>query len=136
MSQHECELCGAQAVREARLVKHEYKGHSFDVMQPGVYCDACGESVLEPEDLKATREQLQAAKSEIDGLLTPFEIKRIRLKLNLNQRRAGDVFGGGKNAFSRYEHGEVPVPKSTSGLLAMLDRHPELVEEFMEEAYG
>lgn len=131
MSQHICELCGAQAVREERLVNYDYKGRSFSLMQPGIYCDSCGEAVLEPEDLKATRLQLQTEKSKIDGLLTPLEIKRIRRKLKLNQARAGDEFGGGKNAFSRYEQGEVQVPKAVSKLLFVLDHHPELADEIL-----
>lgn len=134
MNQHTCELCGSQAVRDERSVKYEYKNHSFNVMQPGIYCDTCGESVLEPEDLKATRVQLQTEKARIDGLLPPLEIRRIRRKLKLNQKKAGDEFGGGKNAFSRYEHGEVQVPKATSKLLSVLDHHPELVKEVLEEA--
>ena len=134
MSQHTCELCGAQAVREERLVKYDYKDHSFSITQPGIYCDNCGESVLEPEDLKATRLQLQTAKAKVEGLLPPLEIKRIRRKLKLNQKRAGDTFGGGKNAFSRYEHGEAQVPKATSKLLSVLDHHPELASEVLEEA--
>lgn len=44
-------------------------------------------------------------KARIDGLLTPGEIKQIRMKLKLTQKQAATIFGGGVNAFNRYEKG-------------------------------
>ena len=36
----------------------------------------------------------------------PAFIARVRKKLALDQRQAAAVFGGGPNAFSRYENGQ------------------------------
>jgi HTH-type transcriptional regulator/antitoxin MqsA len=44
---------------------------------------------------------------EADGLLTGNQIKAIRDDLGLTQAEAAKVFGGGKNAFTKYENGDV-----------------------------
>lgn len=44
---------------------------------------------------------------ERDGLLTGEQICEIRKTLELNQRQAASLFGGGSNAFNKYECGEV-----------------------------
>jgi len=42
---------------------------------------------------------------------------------------AGEIFGGGANAFSRYENGRTLPPVALLKLLRVLDRHPELLDE-------
>jgi HTH-type transcriptional regulator / antitoxin MqsA len=50
-------------------------------------------------------------------------------KLDLDQREAGEIFGGGVNALSRYENGKAKPPVALVKLLKVLDRHPELLGE-------
>jgi HTH-type transcriptional regulator/antitoxin MqsA len=53
----------------------------------------------------------------------------VRKKLQLDQREAAEIFGGGINAFSRYENGKTKPPLALVQLLRVLDRHPELLDE-------
>jgi HTH-type transcriptional regulator/antitoxin MqsA len=46
-----------------------------------------------------------------------------------NQREAAEIFGGGVNAFSRYENGRTRPPLALVKLLRVLDRHPDLLAE-------
>ena len=57
------------------------------------------------------------------------ELRRIRLKLGLSQASAAKLTGGGHNAFSRYERGEVPPIASTVNLFRLLDKHPAMLKE-------
>jgi len=57
------------------------------------------------------------------------EIRRIRRKLGLTQVAAARLTGGGHNAFSRYERGEVAPLPAVIKLLHLLDKHPELLED-------
>ena len=59
----------------------------------------------------------------------PTFIISVRKKLKLTQKEAGQAFGGGTNAFSRYEKGSSQPHPSTVKLLQVLDRHPELLRE-------
>jgi HTH-type transcriptional regulator/antitoxin MqsA len=63
------------------------------------------------------------------SLVDPAFIAKVRKKLALDQRQAAEIFGGGVNAFSRYETGKTKPPLALVKLLKVLDRHPELLEE-------
>lgn len=52
--------------------------------------------------------------------------------LRLDQREAAALFGGGVNAFSRYETGKTKPPLALVQLLRLLERHPELLEEMRQ----
>ena len=57
-----------------------------------------------------TKNAFEAKRNDIrerDGLLTGEQILDIRKSLRLNQRQAAAIFGGGSNAFNKYESGEV-----------------------------
>jgi len=57
------------------------------------------------------------------------EIRRIRRKLGLSQVAAARLTGGGHNAFSRYERGEVAPLPAVINLFRLLDKHPELLAD-------
>ncbi|WP_306670732.1 MULTISPECIES: type II TA system antitoxin MqsA family protein [unclassified Endozoicomonas] len=57
------------------------------------------------------------------------EFANVRKKLTLDQKEAGEMFGGGVNAFSRYENGKTKPPLSLVKLFRLLDNHPELLSE-------
>lgn len=130
MKKLNCPLCGVKSYsHKTKKVQLTYKRNTLSYKQPGYWCDACGEGVIEPRDRKATQKKLTAFRASVDGLLTPDEIKRIRLKLKLTQRKASQLFGGGVNAFSRYEKGEILIYRATSQLLRLLDKHPVQLKE-------
>jgi putative zinc finger/helix-turn-helix YgiT family protein len=62
------------------------------------------------------------------SIVDPGFIARVRKKLALDQRQAA-IFGGGPNAFSRYENGKTKPPLALVKLLMVLDRHPHLLNE-------
>lgn len=71
-----------------------------------IYCTASQEAqnaVLTKEAYVRQRDQLRRN----NGLLSGDEIARIRELLHLGQREAASLFGGGYNAFNKYESGEV-----------------------------
>lgn len=63
------------------------------------------------------------------AIVDPKFIEAVRKKLSLDQREAAEIFGGGVNAFSRYETGKTKPPLALVKLLKVLDRHPELLAE-------
>ena len=63
------------------------------------------------------------------AILDPSFIIGVRKKLNLDQRQAAEIFGGGVNAFSRYENGKTKPPLALVKLFKLLDRHPDLLGE-------
>ena len=61
--------------------------------------------------------------------ITPDEIREIRMKLGLSQVKAGEVFGGGPRAFTKYEAGTTKPTSSTVRLLRLLDLNPALLHQ-------
>jgi HTH-type transcriptional regulator/antitoxin MqsA len=74
--------------------------------------------------------EMQAFNRQVNAaIVDPVFIANVRKKLNLGQKEAADIFGGGINAFSRYENGKTKPPLALVKLLKVLDRHPDLLNE-------
>ena len=96
----------------------------------GEFCAACGEAILDKdESIRVSAAMLEFNKRVNASLVDPGVIAGIRKKLKLDQREAGEIFGGGANAFSRYENGKTKPPVALVKLLKVLERHPDLLGE-------
>ena len=128
----QCPACGAAALKaDTRDIAYTYKGEAtFIPAVKGEFCGQCGESVIDPTDATRVSEVMLAFNKRVNAtMVDPAFIVSVRKKLRLDQREAGDIFGGGANAFSRYENGKTRPPVALVKLLRVLDRHPELVGE-------
>jgi HTH-type transcriptional regulator/antitoxin MqsA len=127
-----CPACGvAELVRETRDMPYIYKGETTTIQGVvGDFCPACGEAVMGlAEGLRHSAAMLAFNKQVNASIVDPAFIVAIRKKLALDQREAAEIFGGGINAFSRYENGKTRPPLALVKLLKVLDRHPELLDE-------
>ncbi|MHC2144879.1 type II toxin-antitoxin system MqsA family antitoxin [Pseudomonas sp. 210_17 TE3656] len=127
-----CPACGAaELVNSTRDLPYTYKGESTQV--PGVvgdFCPSCGEAVLDAQESRRVSAAMLAFNRQVNATtVDPGFIAAVRKKLALDQREAAEIFGGGVNAFSRYENGKTRPPLALVKLLKLLDRHPELFEE-------
>ena len=127
-----CPSCGAaKLVRETRNLPYTYKGETTTIRRvKGEYCPACGEAVLNPEESARTSAAMLAFNKRVNAaIVDPKFIARVRRKLDLDQKQAAEIFGGGVNAFSRYETGRTKPPLALVQLLRLLDRHPDQLDE-------
>ena len=127
-----CPACGAaKLVHRRRKLPYTYKSYTTSIPDVvGDHCPACGESVLDAKESARVSAAMLAFNREVNaGLVDPDFILRVRRKLELDQREAAEIFGGGVNAFSRYENGKTKPPLALVKLLQVLDRHPELLDE-------
>lgn len=127
-----CPSCGgAELIHDTRPMPYTYKGESTVVEDvTGDYCPACGEAVLEMGESVRTSALMLDFNQEVNAAaVDPTFIASVRKKLLLDQREAGQIFGGGVNAFSRYENGRSKPPVSLVKLLKVLNRHPDLLAE-------
>ena len=94
------------------------------------FCPACGEVILNREHGDRYSELLGQFQRQVNAAyVDPDFIARVRKKLDLDQRQAAEIFGGGVNAFSRYENGKTKPPLALVKLLKVLERHPDLLDE-------
>lgn len=127
-----CPSCGeANLVRGTRDIPYVYKGETIAIPSVrGEFCPACGESVLgAAESKRVSAAMLDFNKQVNASIVDPAFIARVRKKLALDQRQAATIFGGGPNAFSRYENGKTKPPLALVKLFILLDRHPNLLNE-------
>ncbi|MDD2942543.1 MAG: type II toxin-antitoxin system MqsA family antitoxin [bacterium] len=113
--------------------EYEFKGETLVTRQREKFCPACGEVTVDPVDARNVRKTVNDWEARLDGFLISDEVRRIRKKLGLTQLLAAKIFGGGRNAFSRYERGEALQMRSTDNLLRILDSHPELLGEILPQ---
>ena len=127
-----CPVCGAaELIHDTRDITYTYKGESTTIPAvKGEFCPACDESVTDMTETNRVMREMQAFNRQINAaIVDPVFIANVRKKLNLGQREAADIFGGGINAFSRYENGKTKPPLALVKLLKVLDRHPDLLNE-------
>jgi HTH-type transcriptional regulator/antitoxin MqsA len=127
-----CPACGAaELIRDTRDVPYVYKGETTVI--PGVtgdYCPACAELVLDMDEADRFGQVVREFGKQVNAaIVDPKFIAGVRKKLKLDQREAAEIFGGGVNAFSRYENGKTRPPLALVKLLRVLDRHPDLLNE-------
>lgn len=127
-----CPVCGAaKLIHDTRDLPYTYKGETTVIPAvTGDFCLACEESILgAAESDRVMREMRTFSKQVNAAIVDPEFITRVRKKLELDQREAAEIFGGGVNAFSRYENGKTKPPLALVKLLRVLERHPDLLNE-------
>ena len=127
-----CPVCGAaELVHDTRDLPNTYKGETTLIASvTGDFCPACSESILGSTESERVMREMRAFAKQINAtIVDPDFIVSVRKKLELDQREAAEIFGGGVNAFSRYENGKTKPPLALVKLLKVLDRHPELLSE-------
>ncbi len=127
-----CPICSeADLANDTRDLPYTYKGETTLIPAvTGDFCPACGEVILDAAESARTSALMMAFNRQVNAsTVDPEFILRVRKKLALDQREAAEIFGGGINAFSRYENGKTKPPIALVKLLKVLERHPDLLAE-------
>ena len=127
-----CPDCSeAELVHDTRDLPYIYKGENINIAAvTGDYCPSCGEVVLDLSESERVSAEMLAFNKQVNAAtVDPDFIVSVRRKLLLDQKEAGEIFGGGVNAFSRYEKGKTKPPVSLIKLFQILDNHPDLLSE-------
>jgi HTH-type transcriptional regulator/antitoxin MqsA len=127
----DCPICGASNLT---VDQHdaEFKHNGVALLVQGLersVCSSCGARPVMTEQIKRNQVRIADAKRIHDGLLTGREIYSIRSLLDLSQADAARVFGGGGNAFSKYERGEVIQSVPMDRLLRLIIDFPALIHQ-------
>lgn len=132
-----CPTCEIGILVDAvRNVAYTYKGKKTVIKAvKGKFCEnpKCREVVMDVgESVRASRKVLEFNK-KVNAGLTPIDLlTQVRRQLDLTQQEAAKVFGGGANAFSRYESGKTKPPVALVKLFKVLNKHPGLFKEIIE----
>ncbi len=121
-----CPICGSGPLKATKSKEDfEYKGHILSLELTSYSCDVCSESFFDNEEMKANQKTVKDFQRRVDGLLTSDEIKKIRQKYGLSQRKFARILGVGEKSFTKYELGLVSQSRGMDNLLRLIDEIPE-----------
>ena len=127
MNRKICPICETGILsKKVHAGEIQYRDRSVHV--PGLeysQCDNCGADPVLAEQTKRNQVRFSDAKRAIDGLLSSSDIRKARHYLGLTQHAAASMFGGGLNAFSKYERGEVIQSEAMDKLIRVTCRYSE-----------
>lgn len=124
-----CPLC-EHGELQSRTINETIRYGGANLVVPGIEisaCPNCDEEVVLPEQTKANERRFSDAKRAHDGLLTSGQIVAWRKRHSLTQQQAASLIGGGINAFSKYERGEVMQSQSVDSLMRAVDEVPAML---------
>jgi len=114
---------GKTLTRDARTLLVQYGSLSREVEVPGWYPDDDGDAVHSGVDLKAADQAYAELRDEYSA-----HVREVRKSLELTQEEAGEIIGGGRRAFQKYESGKAPPSDAAIGLIEVLARKPETLK--------
>ena len=131
----QCIVCKSEDVRNLIAVESVlYKGHDLQVPLEYSVCGGCGREFVPRSQILRGEAAVRDARKKFDGLLSSDEIAKARARLSISQEQASKVFGGGKNAFSKYERGEVSQSVAMDKLIRVCLKHHHVFLELAQKA--
>lgn len=97
----------------------------------GQRCRECGEILIRLTE-RGRQERLAAAQLVARGIRSGVEFKFVRKLAGLRANEVADLFGVRKETVSRWERGEVEVPRIAAFALGALFEHPKLTRQRLE----
>jgi HTH-type transcriptional regulator/antitoxin MqsA len=130
-----CKICKSEDVKSLTAVEHvTYKGHELQVPMEYSVCGGCGREFVSKLQILSGERVCRNARKKFDGLLSSEAVAQARKKLAITQEQAALIFGGGKNAFSKYERGEVSQSVAMDRLMRVCLKHDSVFLELALKA--
>jgi HTH-type transcriptional regulator / antitoxin MqsA len=121
-----CDFPGAEERTYSETVVHE--GRKIEVKGVRHYvCPKCDSEFMDDQQSRQNLVLAQSALGETPRYVLPNQIKQWREQIGLTQREAAMLFGGGINAFSKYENGTIVQTDAMDNLLWITMRYPGLI---------
>ncbi|MBB3192092.1 type II toxin-antitoxin system MqsA family antitoxin [Halomonas cerina] len=130
----QCVICAAECGIIEVEEKFLHKGAYLSV--PGIKyykCSSCEEEFVDYALDKENSFLVNEKKKQAEGRRTAGEVFRLRKRFGISQADAAKVFGGGANAFSKYERGEVTQSAAMDKLMSVAEDIPGVMEYLCEK---
>lgn len=103
----------------------------IEVEGRGRRCRACREILIQLTE-RGRQERLAASRLVARGIRTGVEFKFVRTLAGLRATEVAEMFGVRKETVSRWERGEVEIPRTAAYALGALFEHPKRTRERFE----
>lgn len=128
-----CEVGNLAVITRAETMR--YKNRDLRIVDLCLsVCPECQAELVMPAQVKSNQVRIADAQRTVDGLLRTPEIVQIRQTMRLNRSQASKVFGGGPNAFSKYERGEIHPSLAVNKLMLLARDVPDARQSLLKSA--
>lgn len=134
-AQHAAHACGEHQEPIRRLATFPIHGVAVEVEEEMYRCRVCGEEEFTYEQAQAVQAEAARRYRQMQGLLQPEDIRRMRLRWSVSQAELEQALGVGRKTVSRWEAGRVLQNRSVDSLLRAIDRYPHVLA-FLAEQQG
>lgn len=130
-----CPICGDGCLHEIGY-DHEFEHNGqFGLVHLKISkCDTCQSEVPTDAQLLFNKRAVVEFEKRVEKRLVGSEIRAIRKTLLLTQSEAAQVFGGGKNAFAKYEANDITQSESMDKLIRLCHEVPEARQWLMKNS--
>lgn len=123
-----CHVCGeGHMAQQSVWDAVEYKGQHGKICHYFSVCDTCGSEVADAAQTLENKREWVKFRKQIDKVPLGHEIAKMRQHYGLTQALAGQLFGGGPVAFSKYEHDDFLPDEAMANLLHLAIHYPDTV---------
>jgi putative zinc finger/helix-turn-helix YgiT family protein len=103
----------------------------IDLECRGERCSSCGEVLIKLSE-RGRQEKRAAEHMVARGIRSGGEFKFVRKLAGLRANEVADMFGVRKETVSRWERGQVEIPRTAAYTLGELFTHPKLARQRLE----
>ncbi len=112
---------------------YDIRGHEIKITAPARFDDQTHEVIPDLKlDDQAAKLALQKFRQKYD-VVSPKEIKQLRKKWNLSQRKLAKVLGWSPSTIALYEAGAVPT-NGNNRLLKILIKNDDVMQDFIDDS--
>ena len=116
-------------VFEKRDAPIHYRGFSVPSSLEAQWPETGENAVVALKEALRRDDTYRALRDYVDTISSGASVRKLRERLHLTQKEAGELLGGGANAFQKYETGEVTPSQAMVNVLRLLANDPARVEE-------
>lgn len=102
-----------------------------EIVAHGQRCRSCGEILFDGSEIDRQEREVAAA-IVARGIRSGKEFKLVRKIAGFRAHEIADMFGIRPETVSRWERGEVDVPRTAAYALGELYEHPEITQQKLE----
>lgn len=114
---------------ETRKSPIHYKGFAVPSNLTALWSKIGEDAVVDLKEALRRDGTYRALRDYVDTISSGASIRKLREKLKLTQKEAGELLGGGANSFQKYESGEVSPSQSMINLLLLLSNDTTRIKE-------
>jgi putative zinc finger/helix-turn-helix YgiT family protein len=130
-----CTACGNESLEEITVpFLVERNGKSKTIQDRRMRCTACETLSYQGSQISEHEKAVASAERELDGLLSPEDLCRIRLKYKFKQTEMEQMLSTGPKTWTRWERGKIPHSKAADKLIRVMAEYPDVARKLMEQA--